>query len=505
MFKDIVSLIKQSIAYGTGHVLIKAVGIILIPVYTRVLTVSDYGIINTLAAFAALLMYFYNLGMSGAVMRYDAELPSEEERRIAHGTAWVFLSLMALGTSAFLALVGSFVWKYIFPTIPMFPFAFLVLGTVVFGSANVVPMALLRIRGKAIMFATIQFLQFLLVTSLIIFFVVVLRKGAEGQFIAVLLNSAIFAIVYITIAWHQIKINLNVQYLKKYLSFGLPFVPSGLSLWALSLSNIIILQWLTSLEEVGLFGLGYKFGLVMDVFVVAIITAWQPFFYKKAETGKGAELFSQVGTYYLLVVFGLGVAILLAANPLLHIATTPKFFAAGSVVGFIITGVLFKAMYMFNVQGISFMKKTKYLPFINGTAAIINVGLCLLLIPKYGIMGAACSTMVAYFVQLLCAFVVSNRLYPIRYQYGRLIKIVIVYGLVFVALSHVEFDSDLWTLAVRIGLLPMFVLIGLLLFSVPEKREIRKVSDILRQIGRQFPSVFKTGSDKQSLPKSAGE
>ncbi|GAX62919.1 export of O-antigen and teichoic acid [Candidatus Scalindua japonica] len=495
MFKDILSLIKQTIAYGSGQMLIRSLGIILIPVYTRVLTVSDYGIINTLASFSAILMYFYNFGLSGAVMRYDAELHSDEERRIAHGTAWVFLVLMALGITVLLAFISPFTWKFVFPSVPIFPFAFLVIATVAIESTNVVPMALLRIRGKAITFSTIQFLQFLSVTSLIILFVVVLHLGAKGQFFALMLNSAIFAILYVVIALRQIKMNLNFHYLKKYLSFGLPLIPSGLSMWFLSLSSILIIQWLISLEAVGLFGLGFKFGLILDLFVVAILTAWQPFFYKKAETEEGIELFSLVGTYFLFVVMGIGVALSLAAYPVLHLVTTPDYFAAGSVVGFIIIGVVIRAMYYFNVQGIAFMKKTKYLPLIDGSAAALNIGLCLLLIPRYGIKGAAFSTMMAYFLQLSICFIVSKRLYPIPYQYGRLIKILIIFVLAYVGLSHVEFNSDLWTLTIRMGMLPLIVLVGLLLFRVLEEREIRKISQLLLQYKTQF-AKYTTGKTK---------
>ncbi len=100
--------------------------------------------------------------------------------------------------------------------------------------------------------------------------------------------------------------------------------------------------------------------------------------------------------------------------------------------------------------------------------------------------------MTAYSVQLSFGFMVSKRLYPIPYQYSRLIRIALVYVLVFVGLSGVGFDSDVWTLVVRLGLLPVLVLAGLLVFRVPEKREIRKVSDILGQIGRQSLSVSKT-------------
>ena len=166
--------------------------------------------------------------------------------------------------------------------------------------------------------------------------------------------------------------------------------------------------------------------------------------------------------------------------------------------GLVVVGIILRAMYLFNVQGISFRKQTRILPFIDGTAAVLNVILSLLLIPKYGMMGAAFSTMTAYSVQFSCGFMVSKRLYPIPYQYSRLIRIALIYVLVYIGVSRVGFDSDVWTLVVRLGLLPVLVLAGLLLFRVPEKREIRKVSDILRQIRRQFSSVSRTEAKKPS-------
>lgn len=482
MFKNILSLIKQSIFYGTGQILIKSVGILLIPIYTRVLTVADYGIIGTLAPLSAILMYLFNFGISGAVMRFDADMPNDEERKIAHGTAWLFLIVMALGISLLLALLSIFSWRHLFPAIPIYPFAFLIIASVAIRSTNIIPMALLRIRGNAMTFSVIQFAEFILLTSMIILLVVGLRLGAKGQFIAILFTSSVFAIIYIIIALRAIKINVNGHYLKKYLAFGLPLIPSGLSIWVISLSNHLILQRMTSLEQVGLFSLGYKFGLILDIIVVAIMTAWQPFFYNNAGTGNGKELFSQVATYFLFVVLGVGVTILLSAQEILHIATTPQFYDAGKVVGFVIVGIIFRAMYLFNVQGIAYSKKTKYLPFIDGAAATLNIILSLLLIPKYLMIGAAYSTMITYFFQLSCGFLVSKRLYPIPYQYKRMIKIVLMYIIAYIGLSSIGFNSDISTLVTRWILLPFVVVLVLLLFRVPEKRELRKVSELFQRI-----------------------
>jgi O-antigen/teichoic acid export membrane protein len=482
VFSDILKLIKQSVAYGGGHILIAGTGILLIPVYTRVLTVSDYGIIGSLAPISALLMYFYNLGMSGAVMRFDAAIPNNETRRIAHGTAWVFILIMACTTSVLVALIGAFTWDLVFPSIPFLPFALLMLGTAAFDATNVVPLALLRIRGRAVTFSVLQFLKFLTLTSLIILFVVFLKWGVEGQFTAVFLTSLIFSVAYIVITIRFVKVGLDFSYLKKYLAFGLPTVLSGLFIWILSQSNLLILMRMTSLEQVGLYALGFKFGLILDMLSIAILTAWQPFFYIKAATNRGPELFSQVGTYFLFVVLGVGTAILLCAQPLLHIATTPKFFGAGQVVGFLLLGSFFKALYLFNVQGISFKMKTKYLMYIDGTAAALSVGCSLILIPKYGMMGAAFSTMITYFVQFSIAFIVSRSLYPIPYQYIRLLKILFIYGFILWTLNQLVFDSDIWTLVIRLVLFPMAVLLGLILLRIPEERETQKVMHLMQRL-----------------------
>jgi O-antigen/teichoic acid export membrane protein len=308
-----------------------------------------------------------------------------------------------------------------------------------------------------------------------------MRRGVIGQLTALLFTSLVFSIVYVSITFRYIKAGLNFSYLRKYLAFGLPVIPSGLSIWLLSMSSSLILLHMTSLHEVGLFALGVKFGIILDVLAVAVMTAWEPFFYNKASTDKGPELLSQVGTYFVFIILGLAVAVLLGARSLLHIATTPKFFDAERVVGFVVVGNIIRSLYLFNVQGIAFKMKTKYFPLIDGAAAIICVGCGLLLIPKYRMIGAALSIMIGYLFQFLCTFFISIRLYPIPYQYGRLVKIVLIYSVVLWSLFCVEFNSDLLTLVIRIVLLPILVIVGLILLHVPEEREKQKVLEFLRR------------------------
>jgi O-antigen/teichoic acid export membrane protein len=481
MLKDIVHLSKQSGLYGAGQFLIKGSAIFLLPIYTSHLSVAEYGIIGLLAPISLLLMYIFSLGMSGAIIRYDAIIIDKKTQRIAHGSAWLAIIFFVILLTLLLCAVALIFWKDYFPEIPLL-LGILTIITVALDATNVVPMALLRARGKAFSYSTILLLRFLLMASLIILFVVTFKMGVKGQVLAMLITSFVFSIICIVITLRYIKISFCFSWIKKYLKFGIPTVFSGIAVWALSQSNILILYNFSTLNDVALYSLALKFGLILEVFSVAIITALEPFFYKKANSFKGIDELAQISTYFLFFIMCIGSFIVLGAESLLGIIATPDYYGAGQLVPLVIITSMFRSMYLLSVQAISFKMKTKYLPYIDSSAAIINISCSFLLIPYIGIEGAIISSLFSYLLLYLGTLFIAQKLIFIPYQYSRWIKIIIIFSISIWTLSKLNFDSEFQTLFIRFLLLVPCVSIGIIVFKVLKQSEIIKIKSILRQL-----------------------
>jgi O-antigen/teichoic acid export membrane protein len=112
------------------------------------------------------------------------------------------------------------------------------------------------------------------------------------------------------------------------------------------------------------------------------------------------------------------------AADLLQVVTHGQYTAAAGVVAWTSLGVFFQGVYLMTSIGLNITRRTRYYPVATATAAAVNIGLNVVLIPRYGIMGAAYANGVAYATQAAIAYHFSQRFYPVRYETGRLARVV---------------------------------------------------------------------------------
>jgi O-antigen/teichoic acid export membrane protein len=139
---------------------------------------------------------------------------------------------------------------------------------------------------------------------------------------------------------------------------------------------------------------------------------------------------------------GFGLLNAIFGRELLFLMATPKFHAAHSVIPIVVLAYVIQGVFALTSIGIGISKKTRYFPMITVAAAALNVGLNLFWIPRFGILGAAWSTVAGYALMAGLGFWLGNRHYPIPFEGRRLAKIVLAAGISF-ALSMLA-PWNLW-------------------------------------------------------------
>jgi len=191
-----------------------------------------------------------------------------------------------------------------------------------------------------------------------------------------------------------------------------------------------ILGKMTNLDTVGVYNACYKLGIFMMLFVNMFQYAWQPFFLQNAEEKNAKEIFSKVLTYFtlasalILVILSLFIDNIVAI-PLLHGRTLidSAYWGGISIVPVILFGYLFNGLYVIFTAGIYIEEKSIYIPLITGIGAAVNIVVNVLLIPVWGIMGAAYATLAAYIAMAAGLYIVTQRFYRIEYEFAKLSKI----------------------------------------------------------------------------------
>lgn len=428
MIEDLRNILKHTSIYSLGNILQKIIGFAMIPVYTRFLSPADYGVLELLTLVTAVLSIVLTFRLESAMVRYYSEYAEVSERHQLASTVLIFMIGVATLTACVLSLNSSLVSRLVIGDEKYGHFFIFIFITLAFELCSTIANTYLKIIEKSLHFIAISLLQLLLGLSFNIYFIVALKLGVQGILYSMVIANGTTALILLAYMLRHTGFHFEILKLRMMMAFGLPFIPAGFLIFVLNMGDRYILNRLGNLSEVGIYALGYKFGMLLSAFLAQPFQSiWGP---KRIEIYKNRknrnEIFTRVFTYLLFGLFFAGLAISLLIKDVLMIMAAPEFWPAYRVVPFVILGYIFYNLYYFVDFGLYITNKTYWYPVINAVAAGVNVGLNILLIPKFGAMGAAVVTAISFLICPLMAFAVSQRLYYIPYELARPFKLLLV-------------------------------------------------------------------------------
>jgi O-antigen/teichoic acid export membrane protein len=264
--------------------------------------------------------------------------------------------------------------------------------------------------------------------------------------------------------------------------FGFPLIFSGLSSQILNLGDRYVLGILTNLSIVGVYTLGYKFAnLIETLFVRSFYTAYEPIAWKKLAEANARRFYAKVLTYFVFIVFWISLFISIYAKGIIHkFALNEDYWAAYQIVAIVVFAISLRGMFIIVRMVFQFAQKTKYDALIDGSAAILNIGLNFLLIPYLSIIGAALATFIAFAYMLLIGFILANRLYPIKYEWLKIIKLAAVTVTIYVLCMLFDPFSTFFRIFFKFLLFLSYPLI-LYFFNFYDAVEIQRIKGAYRK------------------------
>jgi O-antigen/teichoic acid export membrane protein len=476
-------LIKGSGVYTIGKILPKAIRFLLIPIYTRFLTTSDYGIVAIVGVIISIMGIILSLGLPDTVTRYYFDYPEESKGfRDFLGSILIFFLLFGFLVVTTLTFFGKPIFENLFSNVTFSPYIKIGLWTSFFISINAILLNIYRAKEQAVKYISFRIVNFLLTTGIIIYFVVIAKEGALGKIKGSFYASLLFFIIFLVLILKRSNIILSKPKLFNALMFGLPLVPHALSRLFLFSVDRILLERISTLSEVGLYNVGYEIGSVFSVIMFSIVYAWVPIYYNiaKSEVKQRAKIiFSRMATLYIVFGSVLAIGTILFSKEIIYFVVAEKFHSSYRVVPVVAVGYLLHLIYVVSVRALFLEKKTYIVAPTTLLAAIINIGLNILWIPKYGMMGAAYATLVSFLVHSIITHIFAQRIYRIPYEYRNLSMIIALVGGVFFINYFLDFKDILVSLIVKFLIFLSFIMI-LFLFRIISLDEIRKIKKTFR-------------------------
>lgn len=456
------------------------ISFLIIPVYTYFLSPADYGVLSIANMIFALLLLVFTLGIDGALIRFYFDFKNDaKEYRKFLGTNIVLILLLGFLGVLLMEIFGQAIVSLVFKNIPYHPYIRLVVWYTFFNAIFVFLSCLLRAKEKSFQYILLVAANLLFQVILVLFFLVFLRRGIIGVLEAYVYSAGISAILYLAIIMREAKLSFDLKKAKSSLLFGLPLMPYLLAVWVIPYATRIFLERYASLKELGLFSLGFNLSQAMVVIVGAFNCAWAPFYYSLAEKKEGLRILARVSTYFFGLILLTGLVFSYFAKEVIIIVASPNFYDAHRPLFLLIGSTIFYGLYYIVVQGIYYVKKTYFLSIAAIIAAIVNIAANFLLVPKFGMMGAAMVNLISYFILFIFVFIFSQKLFPLPYEYSRIFKIFFAV-LLFYFLSHFVSTPYLFlNIIIKIILIGCFFL-TIFLLKIFRLEEIEKIKSLIK-------------------------
>jgi O-antigen/teichoic acid export membrane protein len=454
---------RHSAVYGLGGIVSRVLAVFLLPLYTRYLDREDLGAVGLVVALSAVLVTVLRLGISSAFFRFYFDTRDAAQRLLVVRTSfWFTMASATLGLAAGLLLAAP-----VADLLGLDDPALVRAGFVgIWAQMNYEQLtSLFRAEERSTAFVLASLANIGITIAATVLLVVVWEQGALGVIIGNFTGTLGVYLALLAVHREQLGLQFSRPLLREMNRFGVPLVPAALALIAVNFSDRFFLVHLADLEEVGLYEIGVRIASATVLLLTAFRMAWPAFAYSIDDDAEAKRTYAYVLTYLVVAASWLALALGLLAPWLVRLLTQPEFYEGERVVAPLAFGGMAYAAYIVMAIGVGRAKRTQFNWVITGFAALVNVALNLVLIPPYGMMGAAVATVAAYVVMFAAMTWYAQRVFPTPYQWRRVLTAVAA------AVALLLAGRGLGGLAVALALTIAYPLaLALLGFYLPDER-----------------------------------
>ena len=404
-------LFKNAFVYTTTNTIRRAIPFFLLPILTRYLTPSDYGIVATFEVVLLLMMISVELNVSGAVKVNFFKL-EREKIKIYMG------NVILIGLVGFILTFGIvYILKAPLSRLIKFPENWLSILPIIALAQFFILLILTfwQVEEKPLPYGIFQILQIVLEVGLSLSFIVILGWKWQGRLSGAAIAPVIFAFVAFLILRKRkyITFSFNKDYIKDALLFGIPLIPHVLGGWMMVYIGRLFVNSMIGVSETGIYTVGCQIGMIIGLLAVSFNKAWTPFLYRKLSENSYSTKLKIVKLTYLYSAGIISLALLLSliAPLFLKLFVSRTFYPAYKYVAWVALGYALQGMYFMVANYIFYVKKTYILSGITFFCAIINIALNYFLIRNNGAIGAAQAITITFFIFFVLTWILSARVY----------------------------------------------------------------------------------------------
>ncbi len=384
---------KDATIYAVGNIGLRAAALLLTPVYTYCLTVSEYGLWATLQTTIQIMLILFTMGMRETLLRFTKEY--EEDNRLGHliGTTTLVIVCGALGVSAVTLLLLLPVLQHVLHTDNIRNLILLTCAAALVQSLSIHLMSYYRAGRQAIKFMITGLGAAVLLFTATFVAVYILKLGVQGVLWAYIASYATVFVLVAADVFSRTGFGVSPSIVPRLLQFGAPLIVSAAGQFTMGGASVYLLSYFAGLEVVAIYSLSYKFASILPIVVaLPFQLAFQPLVFSNLNNPDIRQKTGRLLTYLVLASTFMSFFLVVGTHFLLPLIAPPAYAAAFLVALFLVPAQAFSGIHGFGETLLGAVKKTHIAAFFNAGGAIVCVLLNLVLVPLLGWYGAAIAT-----------------------------------------------------------------------------------------------------------------
>lgn len=414
-------LASESFVYGLSGIVARFLSIWLTPIYTRILTPDDYGVMNLVLTAMAVVTSFVALALDNAAFRWYWETDDAGDRRRTIAS-WAWCQLVVASAA------GVAIWscsRQIATLVTHRESAAVYFRILAFslplGTVQTVAIGWLRLQRRP--WATVALVLGASVVQIVLTLTLVagLRWGIRGVFVGQVVSLAIVSVVAVAgLLRRQLAPTwFDLARLRAMLHFSLPLVPAAVATWVVNSADRFFIEHYVSTSEVGFYSIGTSIAAVLALVTGAFQQAWGPFALSIYRDPSAPRTYAHVFLVYSAVTAIAAAGLSLFAPQAIMLLATASYLRATHVVGLMALSYAFIGLSYIASIGLSITKASRHSGAAVTLAALATIALNWLLVPRYGMVGSAIATLVGQAVAPAYAFLRAQQLYPVDWPFSR--------------------------------------------------------------------------------------
>lgn len=412
-------IVKGSSVYALSGIVMRLSAFILLPVSTRYLTPSDYGVLELMEQIGVVLAVLLGLSFSSALGYFFNQENDAEGRSRVLSTTMIGSALVGICAAALVAPFAGSIAGLMYGNQKYGVLLAVSLGAMPLSFMLEAGFTWLRVEDKPLAFLGASALRVVVTIGLTIILLAGFGLGIWGILFSSLGAITVVALVLAVAFFREHAPRFDRRLFVRMLSYSVPLGLSGVAMFIIHFGDRFLLPRFRPIEELGLYGLAYKMAMLLSVVYASFQSYWNAQIYRIVQREDAHRVFARIFTHVCLVLCFCSLGLVVFCRPALRVLTAPPFHRVADLVPLLVAAYFVRSIGDFFRCLFLVENRPGYENICNWIGALFCLAGYFLWIPRYGMWGAASATFVAFTVVMVVSLVWTARLWPYKVEARR--------------------------------------------------------------------------------------